>query len=75
MFQSLFASPANLPIWGRNTSILTNQEIIDYELEKINLRSPVSIAHQDIVLSIALLDFPQNFLITGSRDGIIKVWK
>lgn len=75
MFQDLFASPSNLPIWGRNTNNLNDQEKMDYELEKINLTSPVTILHQDIVLSMALLDFPQNFLVTGSRDGIIKVWK
>lgn len=75
MFKDLFASPDKLPIWGRNTTLLSDQEKVDYELEKINLTSPVSIAHQDIILAMALLDFPQNFLITGSRDGIIKVWK
>jgi hypothetical protein len=54
---------------------VADQEKVDYELEKINFRSPVAIAHQDTVLSMALLEFPQNFLITSSRDGIIKVWK
>lgn len=54
---------------------MADQEKVDYELEKINFRSPVAIAHQDTVLSMALLEFPQNFLITSSRDGIIKVWK
>jgi hypothetical protein len=75
MFQDLFASPKSLPIWGRNTDTLTDQGKVDYELEKINLRSPVVIMHQDTILSMALLEFPQNFLITSSRDGIIKVWK
>ena len=31
--------------------------------------------HHDCITDIAMTKIPQNFLISSSRDGVIKVWK
>ncbi len=31
--------------------------------------------HHDCVTDVALTRVPQNFLISGSKDGVVKVWK
>ena len=33
------------------------------------------IGHHDCITDIALTKLPQNFVISGSMDGVIKVWK
>jgi len=33
------------------------------------------VGHHDCVTDIAMTRVPQNFLITASKDGVIKVWK
>ncbi|KAJ6237137.1 phosphoinositide 3-kinase regulatory subunit 4 [Anaeramoeba flamelloides] len=61
------------------------KEIVDQELgfirhqqESKNLKSRVSklkAEHRDAITSINLLEYPSKFLISGSRDGVVKVWK
>ena len=71
--QDIFGVHGSEPIWAVNSN--DQEKKLLSELEKTNLSSPVSTAHEDIISAMALLDFSQSFLITGSRDGIIKVWK
>ena len=36
---------------------------------------PALASHEDVITCMAWLDQPTRVLITGSRDGVIKVWK
>jgi WD40 repeat protein len=36
--------------------------------------TPASTAHKDIITDMKALQFPQNMLVTSSRDGLVKVW-
>ena len=31
--------------------------------------------HQDAVCDLQLLTYPQTMLVSGGRDGVVKVWK
>ena len=42
--------------------------------ETRGLRSP-PIYHMDSVLSVAVVQQPIQFLLSGSRDGVIKIWR
>ena len=46
-------------------------------LPSLRLRGPVPppTAHMDAVNTIEWLDFPDRLFVTGSRNGVIKVWK
>ena len=30
--------------------------------------------HQDIITDLKAIEYPQNMLLTSSRNGIVKVW-
>lgn len=33
------------------------------------------VGHHDCVTDITMTRLPQNFLISGSKDGVVKIWK
>ena len=49
------------------------KQLIDESVRKGPDETPVG--HHDCVTDIAMTRLPQNFLISGSKDGVIKVWK
>jgi hypothetical protein len=36
---------------------------------------PPPIHHNDAITDIEVLELPTRLIISGSRDGVIKVWK
>ncbi|KAJ6240005.1 phosphoinositide 3-kinase regulatory subunit 4 [Anaeramoeba flamelloides] len=50
----------------------------DYLKERENEKkrfNKIQSQHKSQITAINLLEYPSNFLLTGSRDGVIKVWK
>lgn len=48
---------------------------IDKELNKDPALFPPSINHHDVITDLELLELPSPMLISGSQDGVIKVWQ
>ncbi|XP_047134081.1 phosphoinositide 3-kinase regulatory subunit 4 isoform X1 [Hydra vulgaris] len=71
-----------------NVQLIYNNRMIDgteviyetYEKRRLNYedrprKDEASIGHHDCITDIATTKSPQNFLITSSMNGVIKVWK
>lgn len=63
------------------TSFLSVQEIHSKQKSGVVEDSPrrgpeaLPVGHHDIITDIATFQTTQGFIVTSSRDGIVKVWK
>lgn len=46
----------------------------NYRNNRTNINSLSKSIHQDIITDIKAIQYPQNMLLTSSRNGIVKVW-
>lgn len=55
----------------------TGKSIIPSDVEKSTRRGPEPPppGHHDAITDLAITHAGQNFLISSSRDGVVKVWK
>ena len=64
-----FSSPSASAIWNKTLANGKSKSSLDV------MSSLAFEVHRDVILDLAFLQFPQNLIITASRDGVVKVWK
>lgn len=70
-----------MPLCAVKNALVSLQEIHSKQksgvVEDSPRRGPESlpVGHHDIITDIATFQTTQGFIVTSSRDGIVKVWK
>lgn len=69
-----YYKPAKRPS-SSSSSPRSNTNDLNYLNEETAYTQEVQVGHRDLISDIAVCNLSQPFIISSSRDGVIKIWK